>query len=261
MITLDSHTHSIFSPDGHNTIDEMCRAALSRGITYLALTEHTDWDYCHPESGYFDYYAYSRTIDIARRFYPELTLLKGIEFGEVHKAPEAFSKASALELDLVIGSLHRPDFFSLSRTLQEQEHPVERLFAEYFCEARRMVEHGGFDILGHPDLPVRYFYTNYPVSTELEELMSACVAHEIVPEINTSTLRRGFDELMPGNNTLSLYRDCGGRYVSCGSDAHRADDIAADYDALEQAITHYNLIPVYFKNRSMRELPTVVCQF
>ena len=44
MMTYDSHTHSAYSFDsaGGYSVDDMCRAAISKGITHLAITDHYD---------------------------------------------------------------------------------------------------------------------------------------------------------------------------------------------------------------------------
>ena len=54
MIYADSHTHSVFSFDGHQTVDELCRSAIEKGITKIALTDHLD---CDGEfEGFYDHY-------------------------------------------------------------------------------------------------------------------------------------------------------------------------------------------------------------
>ncbi|MFW6366679.1 MAG: histidinol-phosphatase HisJ family protein [Spirochaetota bacterium] len=259
MIPLDTHSHSTHSPDGHDPVERICGYAVQKGITHLSITEHVDGDYCHPQHGFFNYERYSDTITRAQRQFPELTILKGIEFGEAHIAREAFAHASSLELDLIIGSVHRPGMVPLTDTSYRERYTTQEIFEIYFEEAYRMVEHGGFDVLGHLDLPVRYLFEGYAVSHTLEKLLKLCIRQEIVPEINTSSMRRGYKELMPSADTLALYADCGGRYIACGSDAHHARDIAADYDSLERVVSRFNLVPVYFKDRTLREMPFKCC--
>ncbi len=42
MFLGDTHTHSLCSPDGHNTVTEMARAGAAAGLTHLCLTDHCD---------------------------------------------------------------------------------------------------------------------------------------------------------------------------------------------------------------------------
>lgn len=259
MITTDSHTHSTFSHDGHDTVDTLCRSAIERGITHLTITDHVDGGFCHPTDGNYYYSTFRDAVESARQLYPQLTILKGIEFGEIHLSPEAFATIQSYDLDCIIGSVHRPGMTPLTNSLYRDTYTTDEVFECYFSEVCAMLEHGGFDLLGHPDLPVRYFDTGYTISNTLERLMRLCVQQEIVPEINTSTLRKGYPNLMPSDTALALYVDCGGQYIACGSDAHHAEDIAADFDILERTVERFNLIPVFFKDRRMREWQLECC--
>mgnify|MGYP001509268911 FL=1 len=40
----DCHTHSIFSSDGELSIEKMTAIALEKGLSYLAVTDHVDFD-------------------------------------------------------------------------------------------------------------------------------------------------------------------------------------------------------------------------
>ena len=40
----DCHTHSIFSSDGELSIEKMTATALKKGLSYLAVTDHVDFD-------------------------------------------------------------------------------------------------------------------------------------------------------------------------------------------------------------------------
>ena len=50
----------------------------------------------------------------------------------------------------------------------------------------------------------------------------------MVIEINPSSLRKGYNETMPGKELLEIYKACGGRYVTIGSDAHEVKDLGAE---------------------------------
>ena len=43
---------------------------------------------------------------------------------------------------------------------------------------------------------------------------------DMVIEINTSSLRKGHSETMPGKELVEIYKECGGMYVTVGPDAH-----------------------------------------
>jgi len=63
------------------------------------------------------------------------------------------------------------------------------------------------------------------------------VKNDIALEINTSTLRKGFSETMPGKEFLNIYEDAGGIKVTVGADTHLADDLSAGCDYAGSLIT------------------------
>ena len=72
----DSHTHSVYSFDGHSTIEAMCESAISRGVDAFVLTEHHDIDGVM-DGFYADYDAGGarQAIDAARRKYGDRVLV------------------------------------------------------------------------------------------------------------------------------------------------------------------------------------------
>ena len=73
-------------------------------------------------------------------------------------------------------------------------------------------------------------------------------------EINTSSLRKGHSETMPGKELLQIYADCGGRYVTVGSDAHVEQDVGADYEAAKELAEACGLQQVVYKERRRIEV-------
>ena len=71
----------------------------------------------------------------------------------------------------------------------------------------------------------------------------------MVIEINTSSLRKGHSETMPGDELLALYKDCGGRYVAVGSDAHEVQDVGADGDSTRELLCKYGLSEAVYERR------------
>ena len=81
----DMHTHSLFSFDGRpeSTVPALCEAAIAKGLTHLAITDHCDID-GELEGIYavLDKDAVYRAVCEAKKVYADrLTLLFGIELG------------------------------------------------------------------------------------------------------------------------------------------------------------------------------------
>ena len=84
----DMHVHSTFSPDGISTMEEQCIAALEKGERIICFTDHVDYNVAEKNNGIikdnskanFIIEEYLIEIDRLRKKYPELKILKGIEF-------------------------------------------------------------------------------------------------------------------------------------------------------------------------------------
>ena len=77
------------------------------------------------------------------------------------------------------------------------------------------------------------------------------INNNICLEINTSSLRKGLTESMPGKEILSIYKSRGGKYVTVGSDAHKPEDLAADHLYAKKLIEYYNFNEVIFTQRQI----------
>lgn len=96
----DMHVHSTFSPDGISTMEEQCIAALEKGERIICFTDHVDYNVAEKNNGIikdnskanFIIEEYLIEIDRLRKKYPELKILKGIEFSEPHLFKKEFER-------------------------------------------------------------------------------------------------------------------------------------------------------------------------
>jgi histidinol-phosphatase (PHP family) len=108
---------------------------------------------------------------------------------------------------------------------------VREAYQPYFAEARRAVESGLFDLIGHLDLAKRYgvrYYGPFDLSlfaAEIREILKLAVERGVGLEINTSGLRQAPHETYPGLEVLRWYRELGGQVLTIGSDAHSVKDL------------------------------------
>jgi DNA polymerase (family 10) len=113
----DLHAHSKAS-DGHNSIEEMARAAMARGMSYMAITEHSRrLTVAHG----LDPARLRRQIDEIDALNTELsgiTILKGIEVDILEDGSLDLPDAVLQRLDLVIGAVHSK--FDLPRARQTE---------------------------------------------------------------------------------------------------------------------------------------------
>ena len=181
------------------------------------------------------------------------------EYDEVEKAmasnPRTAIGLSLIHIyDMIIGSLHfwYRDLFPSDMLAQEINTSV--CYEHYWTAMKSAVATGGFDVLGHFDFPKRYYHQLLYDRETIYDIMKKAVDNGIVLEINTSSLRRECSETMPGDELICLYREAGGKYVTVGSDAHSAPELAADRTAAEKLIRRYGFQEVLFEMRQMHRI-------
>jgi DNA polymerase (family 10) len=130
----DLHCHSRAS-DGHNTVEEMARAALNLGLGYLAITEHSQR--LKVARG-LDPRGLLKNMEEVERIGARLkgfTLLKGVEVDILEDGRLDLPDDVLGGLDLVVGAVHSK--FDLPRSRQ-----TARLL--------KAMDHPHFTILAHP---------------------------------------------------------------------------------------------------------------
>ena len=249
----DMHVHTLYSSDSHTPMEAHVRGALERGLETVCFTDHVDFN--PVDYGYLFYRPddYFQGLDAVRSQYGDrLEILAGMEFGETHLYRDQLLDLTRRPYDFVIGSVHWVDDI-FPGDAAKRGIPAAEYFDRYWQVMLEMVKRGGFDALGHVDFPKRYYGELRWSEPVLREIFARLLDSGAVLEINTSSLRKGLDEPMPGAALLELYREAGGRWVTVGSDAHVPEDLHAGYDAAAALLGRLGLGEVKYVER--RQVP------
>ena len=259
-LCADCHTHSGYSHDTRvaerRNIDALCHAAYEKGLSYLAVTDHFDADYQRAgKIPRMPFEEIDRDLREAKetwsgRLYPAY----GIEYGQPYASPEDFdSILRKYPYDIVLGSVHSPgnfegfshrDFRTMTR--EEIDHTMER-----YLDAWEKLVHtdddtvfpAKIDIYTHPTYPLRYLLRQgVPYDENLWEermrgMLRVIVEKGAGTEFNTAYLRN--PGILPDDTAVTVlrwYRECGGEIVTAASDAHKPEDIAADFAAAKEIL-------------------------
>lgn len=249
---IDYHVHTDNSFDCKTPMAVMCRQAVALGVGEIAFTDHFNNHLLDIDLGYYDPERYFQQLAECRAQFPGLIIRSGIELGEPHRYTSKIEPLlSRYAYDVVLGSLHRVGSESVFDPNYFRRRSPERAYTDYFAELAAMVQHGGFDILAHVDLPKRVgfdVYGSYDVGAYEEGVRAvwqACLERRIVPEVNTKGLRCSVAELHPAVEALRWYADMGGQAVVFGSDAHSAGHVADHFDWAREAARNAGLTHVY----------------
>ncbi|HEY3759333.1 MAG TPA: histidinol-phosphatase [Solirubrobacteraceae bacterium] len=251
MLT-DYHLH--LRPDGRDSaaaeyfasanVDRYREVADERGIAELGVSEHVYrfehaldvWQ--HPfwrEYAIDDLGAYCEFV----REHTDLKL--GIEADFVPGTEDRMANLlESYDFDYVVGSVH----FLRDESLDMEEYGIwssgrsaEEIWRRYFQTLGEAARSGLFDILAHPDL-VKVWGADRPrpegdLRRYYELALEGIAESGIAVEVSTAGLRKRTQELYPAPALLELCLEAGAP-VALSSDAHRPQDVGADYDrALE----------------------------
>ncbi|MGC2372770.1 MAG: histidinol-phosphatase [Solirubrobacteraceae bacterium] len=228
-------------------VERYREAASERGIVELGVSEHV--------------YRFAQALDVWQhplwrecahddledycRFVREDTDLRlGIEADFVRGAEDRTANLlEAHDFDYVVGSVH----FLREYSLDTDDHSVwgsgrsaEEIWREYFTTLGEAARSGLFDILAHPDL-VKVWGPTHPerplpegdLRRYYELAIDGIAESGVAIEVSTAGLRKRAQEIYPARAFLEMCLEAGAP-VALSSDAHRPEDVGADYDrALE----------------------------
>ena len=234
-LPLDTHLHTVHSPDANAMLDAYCALALERGIPELAVTDHVDFDPTMPAYGFVSFEDRERAVrgaaerwadrGLAIRFGVEVTYERAYEDdirGWLQRHPH----------DFVIGSVHISAVSPYKASNVAgfvAGRPLPEVVAPYFDEVIGAARSGLFDTIGHMDFVKRYLVphvmpADLGAAPELyEPALHAMIESGTALEVNASGLRQLPRETYPSAAIVARYRELGGRHVTIGSDAHRTE--------------------------------------
>ena len=228
---------------------ERYRAVASeRGISELGVSEHV--------------YRFAQALEVWRHPFWQLNahddldaycefvrersdLRLGIEADFVFGAEDRMANLlEAHDFDYVVGSVHflrdeAVDMDDYSVWDPSRTHPqsAEEIWRRYFQTLGEAARSGLFDVLAHPDL-VKVWGSERPrpqgdLRRYYELAIEGIAESGVAVEVSTAGLRKRAGELYPAPGFLQMCLEAGAP-VSLSSDAHRPEEVGADYDqALE----------------------------
>ena len=240
MYLCDMHSHSQISPDCDVPLAEMVRAAARAGLREFCVSDHHDLlDYYGVPAGPFDWPAAKeqyRAVEAALG--DSLTLRLGLELGSAPYDPDAAREALAQggeELDFVLGSLHNWIGFHnndlLDMTSYRGDEPLARRAMESTLDHTwTLVTQlpDCYDSLAHISYPLRYIrgdgidLTMEDYEERVRAVFTEIARTDHAMEVNVWAGR----DLASWPLLLGWFKECGGRLVTVGADAHRPEHVA-----------------------------------
>ena len=235
---VNLHCHTYLCRHATGTMREYCEQAVKQGLKILGFTEHAPF----PDNRYgsrMDYEElplYLEMIEEARRDFPELTILAGLEVDYDPEFPLDFYQRELkerLKLDYLVAAVHfvhddsgTPIFVGVN-----SHHSLKTL--QLFIEKSVfLIRSGLFDFINHPDMVGASIDRWTPeVKALFSEIIQTAEECKFPLEINAYGLRKPEVAYPDGTRHpypwLRFWETAADHDISCviGSDAHRPEDV------------------------------------
>jgi histidinol-phosphatase (PHP family) len=221
-------------------VERYREAASERGIAELGVSEHVYrfrqalevWQ--HP---FWQQYAKDDLDEYCAFVRKETDLRLGIEADFVPGGEDRMANLlEARDFDYVVGSVH----FLREGAVDMDDYSVwnsgrspEEVWRRYFQTIGESARSGLFDVVAHPDL-VKYWGDDSrrpdgDLRRYYELAIDGIAESGVAVEVSTAGLRKPAGELYPAPAFLEMAVEAGAR-VALSSDAHRPEEVGADYE-------------------------------
>lgn len=269
----DYHIHCKYSDDSEEDLEKIIETAINKGIGEICFTDHVDYGIKLDKDVFekidenakkdwikkigridlnVDYPNYFKEIEELREKYKDkITIRQGLEFGmQVHTIKDfqkLFDKYKE-KFDFVILSCHQVNDKEFWTNEFQKGKSVDEYNAEYYEEIYRvMSRYSDYSILGHLDHIQRYNETIYPFEKSREiivKILKKVIEDNKGIEVNTSSFRYGLKELTPERDILKLYHELGGKIITIGSDAHKAENVGEHIPYIQEELKKIGFIDI-----------------
>ena len=235
---LDYHMHTKFCGHAEGEMEDYVRSAITKGLDEMGFSDH--FPLFHVEPGDLsmkmeDVPSYIEKVkELQEKYKNKIPVKLGIE---VEYTPEIELPTRKLlenyNFDYIYGSVHFLGDWVFDHPAYKDEWKkknVYRVYEEYFSNLRSMIASGLFDVAAHIDLIKKFGYKPEENLKNLyEEVAKSLKQYGMCIEVNTSGLYKPVKEMYPCEEFLKICFDSDIPVV-LGSDAHRPDDVARDFD-------------------------------
>ncbi len=256
----DCHVHTKISHDGISSMEEYLKIANEKNVDEITFTEHYDI-YDGIETN-----LKTLNVDNYLKEYNNLKKVSNFKFNfgiEIGLQPDIVNQIRTMvkkyPFDFIIGSSHitcKKDM-SMDKTFFDGLTQKEA-YLKYFREVLTNIKlYDEFDVYGHLDYVVRYGgYSNKKIEYKDYNDILDCILTELVKkdkgiEINTSGIRYGLGIPHPNIEIVKRYKQLGGKIITIGSDAHKIDDLAKDFNIVYDMLEYLDIenIAIFHKRK------------
>ena len=256
MIRSDFHVHTSFSTDSDTPAKLQIEELIKKGMTEICITDHQDIGYTdleatgeanvHTANGIgenrpfrLDPFTYYETLmNLIPQFSHKAHIGIGVELGlrtDYHHSIEDF--AEVCPWDFIIGSTHVVKGIDPYYPIYWEGKTKKQGILEYYEDTLANIrQFDCFDVYGHIDYIVRYApgqrenYSILDYKDIIDEILKLLIDKSKGIECNTAGFKYGLGFPNPEPYVLKRYHELGGEILTIGSDGHKPEHTAFDFD-------------------------------
>lgn len=238
-LITDIHTHSTFSHDGKDSLEDMLAAAVEKGVCFYGVSEHYDYDVylatgekLRPMGIEEEYFHTARHLQ--EDYAGVLNVLVGLEYGYADdtRAHKAYLEVTEkYKPDFIVNSVHSingVDYFNKNPYYHADgtTRDKDEVYGEYLALIRRSLDAPyPYDIVAHLGYVTRYAphedktlsFTRH--QAQIDDILQTIIRKGKILEVNSSN-RSGITPYLPQREIIERYFALGGRAISYASDTH-----------------------------------------
>lgn len=269
---IDLHTHTSYG-HGKNTVFEMYKAGLKKGLAIHGFSEHSPrplgYDYTNEYrehlNKHFKQY-HDEVLDLKEKS-NENKILLALELDWLEKEIDFMQEcAETHQYDYIIAGIH----FINTWGFDDQESHWKNLIKEekykfytaYYKTMIKMAESKIFNIVAHPDLIKIFSNDTFPTWIKnnknlAEDALLACKENAMCMEISSAGLRKPCQEIYPCQQLMEIAKDIE-IPITFASDGHCINSIGDRLQNLHQYALEYGFTTQhYFENKSMHSVELI----
>ena len=255
MLFSDYHNH----PQGHRdlpytqeVLEPWATYARQAGLKDVALTDHGRY---HPGINLDEFFKFKDRIK-------DVKFKIGIEIDndpETSAEDYKWIEKNYKKLDFVLGSVHFIDDWPFDHPQHKDgfdKWDIDKLYARYFDEMKKLVNKGLLDGLAHLDL-IKIFghRPKKEITLFVKDVLKLIKEKGLTIEMSTAGWRKPVNELYPQHEIITMIKELN-ISITTASDAHTAKDLGHSYDRLYELLKKYGFTEVaVFDNHKMKLYP------
>ena len=239
----DCHMHCEHSHDSKTPIEEVVKIAISKGMKYVAFTDHFDRDYLYDNSmdsniRQLDLQNHVASImSLKEKYRKKIDVAIGLECGYSEASSnDYFQILPTIQTDIVLNSVHTIggiDCYYKEYYEQLSKHQAYEKYLKAVLSSvnapydYNVISHLGYVCRRSPFEDRTMQYGDY--HDIIDEILKRVIARDVSLEINTHT--KGLDvPFLPYTSIIERYIQLGGVQFTFGSDSHMTNRICEKYD-------------------------------